>query len=48
MSNSAKWFVIGALVVALVALGAFYYHDENTISIETGSIGQISDAIRAG
>lgn len=38
MSNSTLWFIIGALVVALGALGYVYYKDENTISIETGSI----------
>ena len=32
-----KWFLIGALVVALGALGYIYYQDEHTISIETGS-----------
>jgi len=41
MNNSTQWFIIGALVVALIALGAFYYYDENTISIETGAVDQI-------
>ncbi|MCH9809508.1 MAG: hypothetical protein K0U74_17440 [Alphaproteobacteria bacterium] len=40
MSNSAQWFLIGGLVVALAALGYIYYQDENTISIETGSISE--------
>lgn len=38
MSNGAKWFIIGALVVAIGALGYLYYYDENTVSIETGTV----------
>lgn len=30
-----KGFVIGALLVALIAVGYMYYVDENTISIGT-------------
>ena len=32
-----KWFLIGALVVALGALSYIYYQDETTLSIETGA-----------
>jgi len=31
-------FVIGALIVALVAFGGFYYYQQNHISIEKPSI----------
>ncbi|MBU2582477.1 MAG: hypothetical protein KJ622_12240 [Alphaproteobacteria bacterium] len=37
MGNSTQWFLIGALIVGIIALAAFYYYDENTISIETGA-----------
>ncbi len=38
MSKSTQWFLIGALIVALAALGYIYYQEQNTISIETGAI----------
>ncbi len=38
MNQSTQWFLIGALVVAVAALGYIYYQDENTISVETGAI----------
>lgn len=38
MSNSTQWFLIGALIVAVAAMGYIYYQDQNTISIETGAI----------
>lgn len=41
--KSTQWFLIGALVVAIAALGYVYYQDENTISVETGSIEQPLD-----
>lgn len=46
MSNSTQWFLIGALVVAVIALGAFYYYDENTISIETGSLAPVAEVLK--
>ncbi|MEO1280468.1 MAG: hypothetical protein AAFV69_01905 [Pseudomonadota bacterium] len=33
-----KMFLIGALIVALAALGFIYYQDNNSISIETGNL----------
>lgn len=38
MSNSLQWFLIGALIVALAALGYIYYQDKNSISIDTGEL----------
>ncbi len=43
--KSTQWFLIGALVVALIALGYIYYQDQNTISIETGSLPQAVDVV---
>ncbi len=45
MSNSTQWFIIGALVVALIGLAAFYYYDENTISIETGNVAPLIGSV---
>lgn len=38
MSRSTLYFLLGALIVALGALGFIYYQDKNTISVETGAI----------
>ncbi|ADP71466.1 hypothetical protein Rvan_2241 [Rhodomicrobium vannielii ATCC 17100] len=34
-------FIIGALVVALVAIAAFYIYDQNTISVEKPSLPDV-------
>ncbi|WP_276324649.1 hypothetical protein [Rhodomicrobium udaipurense] len=34
-------FIIGALLVALVALAAFYIYDQNTISVEKPTIPNV-------
>lgn len=38
MSKSVQMFLLGALIVAVAAMGYIYYQDQNTISIETGAI----------
>jgi len=34
-------FIIGALLVAIAAFGAFYIYDKNTISVEKPTIPQV-------
>jgi hypothetical protein len=34
-------FIIGALVVALVAIAAFYIYDQNTISVEEPTVPDV-------
>ena len=38
MSNSTLTFLLGAAIVALIALGYIYWKDENSISISTSDL----------
>ena len=38
MNKSVQMFLLGALIIAVIALGYIYYQDQNTISIETGAL----------